>query len=468
MKLLLILFILFLSQSTFATVYQVGSTKEFLSPNALYLANVVQNGDTIEIDPETYIGTDALANWQKNDLVIRGINGLAKMNAAGEYILGKGIWVLSGNNIKVEYIEFFGAKVPDKNGAGIRLDGEGMNVQHCFFHDNENGILTSNPGIGDIVIEHSEFANNGYGDGFTHNLYIGHVSRLTFRFNYSHHTNVGHNLKSRAKENIILYNRIMDEETGNSSRLIDISNGGFTIIMGNILMQGENAPNNNMIGYGLEGLFDAAFNELYIINNTFVNKRTASCLFLDINNGVEASKIANNIFAGNGIVYNGNVAELNNNLIETDLAKVGLRQESNYDYSLELNSPAIDVGEEQSPINGISLTPNKIYDHPQNSALRINNGNIDLGAYEYVEPVNIGNFEEFNVIIYPNPVIDVLNIQTNIYDISTLTIMDEVGKVVYESKLVSKLKIDDFTPGIYFLRIELKSGRSTIKKFIKN
>ena len=38
-----------------------------------------------------------------------------------------------------------------------------------------------------------------------HNLYIGHVNKLTFRFNYSHHAYIGHNLKSRADANYILY-----------------------------------------------------------------------------------------------------------------------------------------------------------------------------------------------------------------------------------------------------------------------
>jgi len=32
--------------------------------------------------------------------------------------------------------------VPDKNGAGIRQEGAGLTVRNCFFHDNEDGILT--------------------------------------------------------------------------------------------------------------------------------------------------------------------------------------------------------------------------------------------------------------------------------------------------------------------------------------
>jgi hypothetical protein len=70
----------------------------------------------------------------------------------------------------VENIEFSGAAVPDHNGAGIRLDETGLIVRSCYFHNNENGILTSNPYAGDILIEYSEFAANGYGDGYTHNF----------------------------------------------------------------------------------------------------------------------------------------------------------------------------------------------------------------------------------------------------------------------------------------------------------
>lgn len=396
MKTKFVLFILSLSFSCFASTYQVGSTRTYQSPNALYLSNILQDGDTIEIDAETYTGTAALAVWQKNNLLIKGVDGLPKLDADGQYILGKGIWVLAGNNIKVENIEFFGASVPDKNGAGIRLDGVGLNVQRCFFHDNENGILTSNPYAGEITIEYSEFANNGYGDGFSHNLYIGHVDKLTFRFNYSHHTNIGHNLKSRANENIILYNRIMDEESGNSSRLIDIPNGGFTIVMGNLFMQGNNAPNSNMIGYGKEGLTNTS-NEFYFINNTLVNKRTASCLFLDINEGTALAKVSNNIFAGSGDVYNGTIAELNNNLIETSIANLNFADEPNYDYNLNSNSPAIDIGANMLPVNGYSLTPDLSYVHPTNFETRtISNNFIDVGAYEFEVVLQMRTFDFLN------------------------------------------------------------------------
>ena len=468
MKTNFVLLILSLSFSCFATTYQVGSTRLYQSPNALYLSNVLQDGDTIEIDAETYTGTPALAVWQQNNLLIKGVGGLPKLDADGQYILGKGIWVLAGNDITVENMEFFGATVPDNNGAGIRLDGVGMNVLRCFFHDNENGILTSNPYTGEIIIEYSEFANNGYGDGFSHNLYIGHVEKLIFRFNYSHHTKIGHNLKSRANENIILYNRIMDEESGNSSRLIDIPNGGFTIVMGNLFMQGNNAPNNNMIGYGKEGLSNTSSSEFYFINNTLVNKRTASCLFLDINEGAVIAKVSNNIFTGSGDVYNGTIAELNNNLIEPDIANLNFTDEPNYEYRLDSNSPAIDFGADIPPANGYSLTPDFSYIHPTNFETRTTSNNlIDAGAYEYEVMVSIFESQNVNLLVYPNPVSAVLNIDFEGAQIKNIQIIDSFGGLVLTNANSNSLNLSNLSSGLYFLKIDTRNGKTFIRKIIK-
>lgn len=375
-----LLHVLFFSFMDFAfsASYAVGSGETYPTPNALYVADVLAAGDTILITGQDYVGTDALAVWLEDDLLIKGIGAKAHMIANGEYIWGKGIWVLFGNNITVENIEFSGATVPDRNGAGIRLDGAGMTIRDCYFHDNENGILTSSPYSGDILIEYSEFGYNGYGDGQSHNLYINHVNTFTFRFNYSHHAIIGHNLKSRAAENMIVYNRIMDEGTGNSSRLIDLSNGGKSTVMGNLLMQGPNAENNNLIGYGLEGL-TKPINELYVYNNSMVNKRVASCIFVSINTETTKAEVINNIFAGTGTIVNGNTNVFSNNYVNESIPAVGFINESNYDYSLMSNSPVIDIG-----TSSLVEIPVFSYTHPHGSVSRsISNTLIDAGAYEF-------------------------------------------------------------------------------------
>jgi Secretion system C-terminal sorting domain len=450
--------ILFLFQSYFATatIHQVGATRTYTSPNALYLANVVQDGDTIEIDAETYTGQAALAVWQSDNLLIRGIGGQPHLVADGQYIWGKGIWVFASNDITVENIEFSGATVPDQNGAGIRLDGEGLTARHCYFHDNENGILTSNPYAGDILIEFCEFAYNGYGDGYSHNLYIGHVNKLTFRFNYSHHAKIGHNLKSRANENYIYYNRIMDEETGNSSRLIDLPNGGLSIVMGNVLMQGDNAPNNNMAGYGKEGLSNSAPHELYFINNTMVNKRIASCRFLDIEAGTAVAHVSNNIFAGSGTVVDGTTTTFTNNLAETNIEALYFVDEPNYNYQLQSNAAAIDAGAVQLPVNGLSLSPDFIYVHPLAMAPRaVVDGGIDVGAYEYGVISSTLHPVVTKALIYPNPTNGELTIELEAID--KLELYNHLGQRQLSETQKNKIDLTELPEGIYFLKIE--SGR---------
>ncbi|WP_346881941.1 T9SS type A sorting domain-containing protein [uncultured Algibacter sp.] len=452
--------------SCFATVFKVGSTRVYKTPNALYSANIVQDGDTIEIDAETYTGLDCLAVWENNNLIIKGVGGRPHLIADGMNILGKGIWVCAGDNITVENIEFSGAVVLDKNGAGIRLDGAGLTVKQCYFHDNENGILTGNAPMSDILVEFTEFANNGFGDGFSHNIYVNRINRLTFRYNYSHHAKVGHNLKSRARENIIMYNRIMDEDTGNSSRLIDLPNGGFSIIMGNLLMQGENAINENLVGFGLEG-FIYIFNALYVVNNTMVNKRATSSVFLDTDSGTNTLDVRNNIFAGTGTVLNGATAtNMANNFIDPIIANAGFINEANYDYKLTSSSPAIDNGlTTMQSVSGFSLTPEFHYEHKTMSGVRTNNNDIDIGSYEFDSALSTVDFTFNDAKLYPNPFKDVLNIESNKLNIKNLKVFNVLGQDFTDKITVkpfqSRMQIDtsNLSQGVYFVSFRGRTHR---------
>jgi hypothetical protein len=384
------LFLTFIAFITYtqisATSFIVGTGYLYTSPNALYNAGVVNHGDTILIQAATYSGVQSLANWNKNNLIIKGINGRPHLRAAGQNIGGKSIWITSGDNIHIENIEFSECSVPDENGAGIRAEAPNLSVKSCYFHHNENGILTNNPFTGTMTIEHCEFAYNGFGDGISHNVYIGHIQKLIFRYNYSHHANVGHNLKSRASENIIIANRIMDENTGNSSRIIDLSNGGFALILGNVFMQGPNAINNNMVGYGLEGLSNP-IKKLFVINNTFVNKR-ATCIFVSIASGTDTAQVINNIFTGNGTIISGTTTSNINNTIESNINNMHFFNEANFDYHLTSSSPGINTGSSLGFTGTYNLIPQVEYLHLSNYVHKVFNAQIDPGAYEFVQTCN--------------------------------------------------------------------------------
>ncbi len=465
-KAILIIVVLLLFGNLSAATFKVGPSKIYTSPNALFLANIISDGDTIEIDAGQYSGQATLANWSKNNLLIKGISGKAHLQANGAYIAGKSIWITSGNNITIENIEFSGAKVPDKNGAGIRSEGIDLTIRHCYFHHNENGILTNSPNAGHILIEYSEFAFNGFGDGFSHNLYINHVDRLTFRYNYSHHAIIGHNLKSRAKENYILYNRIMDEATGNSSRLIDLSNGGLCIIIGNLLMQGVNAENNNMVGYGLEGLNNSP-SELYFINNTMVNKRTASCRFLQIQTGTPIAQIHNNIFAGTGTIIQGTATSMSNNLERTNPADLFFEDEAGYDYRLKAESPAIDGGTDPGNVNDFCLIPTQEYIHPLATEQRIISELIDVGAYEYQIPLSTTEKHYESVKVFPNPASGFIQIE-EYSQVEEICIFDMKGNLLSSIIPMKIIDIQHLTPGAYFLFLKFIENKTQTIRFIKN
>ena len=208
-----------------AATLAVGPGKLYAKPCAAIAAAAA--GDTIEIDASGEYAGD-VCSWNTGRLTIRGVDGRAKIDAAGRSSLGKAIWVIRGSDTVIENIEFTGAAVPDKNGAGIRQEGRNLTVRNCYFHHNEDGILAGDSPGSHILVEYSEFAYNGAGDGYSHNLYINHVGCFTLQFCYSHHSKVGHLVKTRAAENYILYNRLSDEADGAGSYEINVPNGGKT------------------------------------------------------------------------------------------------------------------------------------------------------------------------------------------------------------------------------------------------
>jgi len=353
-----------------ATIWRVGPTRTYKRPSDV--SSLVSDGAVVEIDSGTYLGD--VTNWRANNLTLRGVGGRARLDANGANYGGKGTWVMSGRNTTVENIEFSNATVPDQNGAGIRQDGPGLTVCNSYFHDNENGILGGSGG--DVLIEFSEFAQNGYGDGQSHNMYIsGGTNRFTFRYSYSHHARIGHNIKTRARENYILYSRVMDEASGTSSYAIDVPDCGVTYIVGNSIQQGPNTDNSTVISYGAEACNNGN-QQLFLANNTIVNDRNGGS-FLYARGGT-AVTARNNLLVGTASVP-GSIEIATQNL-KTD--SPAFFDRANFDYHLTAASPrnnAVPPGTG----NGLDLTPLSQYVHPISYEARPSNGALDMGAFEY-------------------------------------------------------------------------------------
>jgi hypothetical protein len=354
-----------------AATLQVGPDKPFPTPCAAIA--VAQDGDLIEIDAGLYLRDVCVV--RPNNLTLRGVNGRAHLEARDAHAQGKGIWVIKGNDVVVENIEFSGAAVRDHNGAGIRAEGVNLTVRNCYFHNNQEGILESNVAGSNILIEYSEFDHNGFSDGRSHNIYIGHAASLTFQFNWSHRAKVGHLLKSRAAKNYIYFNRLSDDDTGNASYEINLPNGGESYVVGNIIQQGKNTDNSTILSYLEEGTHPRnPDHNLYVYNNTFVNDRLRGGNFLRVASQGSAHVI-NNIFSGPGTVSQQNCAEFTANFIGDPL----FADAEAFDYHLLAGSPAIDAGADLG-----AFTPPFEYRHPACGEARITQqGSVDIGAYEF-------------------------------------------------------------------------------------
>jgi hypothetical protein len=376
------LFFLFLLHATglWASTLQVGSDKPYKTIRAA--AAAAHDGDIVAIDSGVYAGD--VATWRAKNLTVRGIGtSRPHLRADGVNESGKGIWVAQGANFVAENIEFSGATVPDQNGAGIRLESSGnVVIRNCYFHGNENGILGGGDTSTNVTVENSIFENNGYGDGYSHNIYIDYANSFTLRFSYSHKAKIGHNVKSRARYNYILYNRIMDEQTGTASYQVDLPEGGQAYLIGNIIQQGPQASNSTIIAFAAENN-NAGTLQFFLVNNTIVNDRSAG-QFVSLRSGTSA-RLVNNIFYGPGTPWTtgGVTIVQSNNYVEPDKKNtVRLAAPDQFDYHLLPDSPCVNAGIQPGTANGYSLSPVWEYGFDAMQLTRSVVGAIDVGAYE--------------------------------------------------------------------------------------
>jgi len=438
------------------TVRLVGPGRTYTKPSQA--AAVAQTNDCIMIDAGTYPNDIAVWPATASNLTIKGVGGRAGMTITNGNLTAvpssetnKGIWIINSPNTTIENVEFScatsrtgntncsGVSVGDiENAAGIRLQAGGLTIRNCSFHDNDNAILggpNTSP-VGDVVIERSEFFRNGWGDGQSHNLYLNENNiSLTYRYNYSHGAIVGHNLKSRAQTNYILYNRIMDEDNGivgasacdtdptnrcMGSAEVEFPCGGLAYVKGNTIEKGARADSKSVIKFGAElNKVDPATvkciqplsqtQELYVVNNTMVSDWTSgvpsSAVFIDgfgtLTNGL--GPLTPRLWAYNNLAVGaGTFIDWPSGTIVADVTNVRTNDSTYisfplfpgrttspsvgaYDYHLIFTGSAVfDFGSNPGTDgHGFDLTAREQYVYDLSSQPRPNDGAIDAGAFEW-------------------------------------------------------------------------------------
>lgn len=467
-----------------ATSWYIGASRTYTLPSQI--KNLVQDGDTIYIDGGVYLN-DA-TKWTKKNLTFIGLGNNSNptiLRHTGNIPNGKGIFVFDlpglSDNPYLENIVFDGAQVSSGgNGAGIRFQAKNLTVKHCTFMNCQNGILEGHGNVqtSNVIIEDSEFVNNGYQDpqhptysGYAHHIYISASTDTLIVQNCYFHKPRGqaNSIKTRAQRSYILYN-LIDESTGYGSWEINIAQGGLNIIMGNIIIQGTSGANHGIIGY------DAASNALqdfYFINNTVINKYAGNIRYFNItpSTGIQTFKLYNNVFASvptaSHTFITGNIpASLDSasNLMANHYLNLGFNDPSNNDYSLTASATQLinqgrAAGYTQTTY---ALLPMHMYQaHHLPLLTRISNGTIDIGAYEYAQPTALSSSILWpSITVFPNPSQDKFYVTTShktLLTNCTFTVYNNNGQQIDlpTQKLTTNQAIDlsSFPKGLYYLKI---------------
>lgn len=134
----------------------------------------------------------------------------------------------------------------------------------------------------------------------------------------------------------------------------------------------------------------------------------------------------------------------------------------NNDFSLASGSSLIDAGSNTLYENEGG---NLILDKDIAANPRLVNVNIDLGAYEFGGEMSVPDINKKEIIIYPNPVKDILSFSE---EVSNIRITDISGRTVKEIFTKGKLvNVANLAKGSYIITAVGKSGERINRKFIK-
>ena len=159
---------------------------------------------------------------------------------------GKAALVLRGRSARIDGLVFAGIRVPDRNGAGIRLERGNLFVNQSWFRDSEEGILTAPDPSGAVVIDKTTFSRLGRCDGdaaCAHSIYTADYGSLTVTRSRFEAGRGGHYLKTHARRVEIVNNSFDDSRGSATNYMIDLSMGSGGRIAHNWMVQGRDKEN---------------------------------------------------------------------------------------------------------------------------------------------------------------------------------------------------------------------------------
>ncbi len=211
---------------------------------------------------------------------------------------GKAALVTTAANIHLENITIRDIANQDGTGACVSMEPgtRDLTLQNIRCRKSQNGLLGSVSGT--LLIEESLFTDNGFGNGQGHGIYLTGGDQVVIRrSNILSTQNAGHALKVGAAE-LTVEDSVIAALNGHNSLAIDAYRGGNITLKNNIIQQGPQSENNNMIRLASEPSQSLPNNHALLAeNNWFIFDRSGSNVLLS-GNGLGPITLHNNRIVG--------------------------------------------------------------------------------------------------------------------------------------------------------------------------
>ncbi len=290
-----------------AATWQVGPTRSYATPTALFNAVSLQPGDVVEVDgnatyPSFSVPQDA-GGTAANPLLIRGI----RVGGQRPHIAG------GTNTVQFElsdHVVLEGFEITGGSSRCVFVHAHDITVRDSVIHACPNhGILSSDLDSGSFTLEYSEVFDAGSATT-RHALYIqsdevahpGSVFRM--QHNYIHDSNGGNLLKSRHERSEVYYNWFEgaayheleligpDEETQDPLWTPDLVREDADVV-GNVIVH-SNPAFNAVIRVGGDGSGESRGRARFV-NNTILVTSGQDVTVFRIFDGIQAVEAHNNV-----------------------------------------------------------------------------------------------------------------------------------------------------------------------------
>lgn len=310
-----------------------------------------------------------------------------------------------------------------QNAASIYIEkAEHLTIRNCVIHDSGNGIFAGafDGQTQDLLIEGNYIHGNGnIGSAFHHNTYMAAIG-VVYQYNRFGPLRAGadgNNLKDRSAGLVVRYNWI---EGGNRQLdLVDAEDSEVvvqhrsydeTFAYGNVLIEPDGAGNSQIVHYGGDSGTTADYRKgtLYFFHNTVVSTRSGNTTLLRMSTNDESADVRNNILyvtaSGSKLAmlnaagaltlrnnwtktgwqasHSGLTGSIDDNGSGITGTTPGFAGEAAQDYALTSGSQARDAGTVLH--SGAAAHPvTRHYERHQSSTARPDDGDPDLGAFEF-------------------------------------------------------------------------------------